>query len=94
MLARAIARRTGLPLAEALRRTGNASPQAQSATAEERRTNVIGAFEVGRPSDIAGRRVLVIDDVATTGATLNACAGALLIAGAEEVSALTLARED
>lgn len=94
LLAREVSRQTGAPAAEALRRWGNATPQAQSATAEERRLNVVGAFEVGRPGDVAGRRVLLIDDVATTGATLNACAVELLNAGAAEVIGLTLARED
>jgi ComF family protein len=94
LLARQVSRQTGVAVAEALRRTGNAPPQAQSATAEERRRNVIGAFEVARASDIEGLRVLVVDDVATTGATLNACAVELLKAGALDVSGLTLARED
>jgi predicted amidophosphoribosyltransferase len=43
---------------------------------------------------MAGRTVLLVDDVATTGATLDACARALLGAGARNVAALTLARED
>jgi len=94
LLAKEVARRTGVPVAEALRRTGNAPPQAQSATAAERRCNVVGRFEVAKPASVAGRRVLLVDDVATTGATLNACALELLAAGAVEVSALSLARED
>ncbi len=94
LLAKAVSRETGLPLTEALRRTGNASPQAQSASADERRRNVAGAFEIARPSDVAGRGVLLVDDVATTGATLNACAIELLEAGAASVEALSVARED
>jgi ComF family protein len=94
LLAREVSRQTGVPVSEALRRRGNATPQAQSATAEERRRNVIGAFTVARPGEVAGRRVLLLDDVATTGATLNACAVELLNAGAAEVASLTLARED
>jgi ComF family protein len=94
LLAREVSRQTGLPAAEALRRRGSATTQAQSASAEERRRNVVGAFVVARPGEVAGRRVLLIDDVATTGATLNACAVELLNAGAAEVAGLTLARED
>lgn len=58
---------------------------------EERRRNVQGAFAADE-SLCAGRRVLLVDDVLTTGTTLCECAAALLAAGAEQVSALTLAR--
>jgi len=94
LLAHELSREIGVPVVGTLRKTRNAPPQTQSATAEERRSNVIGAFGVERPDEVAGRRVLLIDDVATTGATLNACAAELLEAGAGEVSGLTLARED
>ena len=94
LLAKEVSRGIGVPLVEALRRTGSVAPQAQSATAAERRRNVAGAFEVARVGSVAGRRVLIIDDVATTGATLNACAIELLNAGVAEVSGFTLARED
>lgn len=57
----------------------------------ERRENMLGAFEADR-KQVNGKRILVIDDVITTGATLNACAYALLDAGAEQVFGLTLAR--
>jgi predicted amidophosphoribosyltransferase len=55
---------------------------------------VAGAFVVPRPEVVAGRRVLLIDDVLTTGATLSACAAALKRAGARYVAVLTLARVD
>ena len=58
----------------------------------ERRKNVRGAFAVPRPERVRGAAVLLIDDVLTTGATLDACASALRKAGAESVRALTLAR--
>jgi predicted amidophosphoribosyltransferase len=53
---------------------------------------VKGAFEVRKPEVIARKRVLLIDDVFTTGATIRECAKALVQAGAKEVNALTLAR--
>jgi ComF family protein len=94
LLARELSRLGGVPWADALRRTRSAPPQAQSAGADERRRNVIGAFAVAAPQQVTGRHVLLIDDVATTGATLNACAIELLQAGAAAVIGLTLARED
>jgi ComF family protein len=60
--------------------------------AAERRRNVAGAFHVPRPQSVRSRRVLLIDDVLTTGATANACARALLDAGATGVWVATLAR--
>jgi competence protein ComFC len=60
-------------------------------SAGQRLTNVSGAFKAA-PNLVKGRSILVIDDVTTTGATINACSEALLQAGAREVFALTLAR--
>jgi ComF family protein len=94
LLARGVARGLGLPVGEDLIRLRSPGHQAEAGTAEQRRLNVIGAFAVRRNNDLAGRRVLLIDDIATTGSTLDACARAMLEAGAAEVSGLTLARED
>jgi ComF family protein len=58
----------------------------------ERIRNVAGAFALRRPQDIAGLSVLLVDDVFTTGATLNECADVLKSAGVASVTALTLAR--
>lgn len=60
-------------------------------TKAERRINVRAAFEA-RPSRVRGRSVMLVDDVATTGATLSSCAEALHAAGARDVFALTVAR--
>jgi predicted amidophosphoribosyltransferase len=60
---------------------------------EERRAIVDGAF-VARRERVEARRILVVDDVLTTGATLDACARALLDAGAREVHGVTWARAD
>jgi ComF family protein len=58
-----------------------------------RQTNVTGAFGVAEPSQISGMTVVLVDDVCTTGATLDACAAALLAAGAAAVDGVTLARQ-
>lgn len=63
-----------------------------SLDAEQRRDNVKGAFAVRRPERLKGKRVLLVDDVCTTGSTLRACAEALEEAGAQAVFAVTVAR--
>jgi len=60
-------------------------------TASERHENVRNAYQAGRDL-VSGKSVLLMDDVATTGSTINACADALLSAGARDVFALTIAR--
>ena len=59
---------------------------------DERRKNVRKAFGVAQPGKVEGRTILVVDDVTTTGTTLNECARALMKAGADRVLGLTLAR--
>ncbi len=61
-------------------------------TREERKLNILDAFAVCKPEIIKGRKIVLIDDVYTTGATLNECAKVLRKAGAKEVKALVLAR--
>ena len=94
LLSAELARRTGLDHApDALRRIQCATPQARL-TGAARRRNVTKAFTVRQPGQVAGKRILLIDDVLTTGATLAACARELKRAGASRVVVLTLARVD
>jgi len=94
LLARELGKLTGLPVVEtALARRRATPPLARGLGAAERRDKVQGAFAV-RADALAGRRLLLIDDVTTTGATLDACARALRDAGASSVWGLTFARED
>lgn len=93
LLARATARRSGIPMRNAVRRTRATATQAGLSNAR-RRENVEGAFRVKKPGMVTGRRVLLIDDVMTTGATASACARALKRAGAKSVALLALARVD
>jgi ComF family protein len=75
-----------------LRRVRHTPPQGHLGR-QARRDNVRAAFRLGRPPErIAGRRILLVDDVLTTGATIGACAELLKRSGAASVDVLTLAR--
>jgi ComF family protein len=92
LLARELGRLAGLPVEEGwLLRQRDTLTQATAASAAQRRSNVRDAFSCSRELD--GERVLLIDDVSTTGATLDACASALKASGAGSVWGLTVARE-
>ena len=93
-LAKHLAKELRLPMRpRALERMRNTLPQARTANAAERRRNVQGAFRSEDPA-VEGNRILLVDDVTTTGATLASCADALNRAGAESVWCLTFAKED
>jgi ComF family protein len=89
--ARELARHLGLPVADALARTRRTPSQADLPAAR-RHANVRGAFEWRQGVAVKGLTIVLVDDVSTTGATVNACAGPLLDRGATEVRALTAAR--
>lgn len=92
VLARELSKKTGVPVIQGhLVKTRNAPPQT-SLEARARAENVRGAYRVKKDREIAGKTVVLVDDVCTTGATLRACGEALLMAGAGEVRAITLAR--
>jgi ComF family protein len=86
-----IARYLPIPIHDALKRV-RATPSQTELPAAKRHANVRNAFRQRRRANVTGRVVVVVDDVSTTGATLNACARALLDAGARQVRALTAAR--
>ena len=94
LLARAVACRRGIPLVPALRRLRYTQTQA-GLSGTNRRRNVAAAFRCrSNARKLAGRRVLLIDDVMTTGSTAAACARVLKQAGAAKVVLLTIARVD
>lgn len=75
-----------------IERTVNATPQADIKEREERLKNLNGVFRVKNGIKIVGREILLIDDICTTGATLNECAKVLKANGASRVVALVIAR--
>jgi len=93
LLAREVSRRAHVPVVRAIRRVKFTSAQA-GLTNAKRRVNVSGAFAPRGRRCLDGKRVLLVDDVMTTGATAASCARALKMAGARQVVLLTLARAD
>jgi ComF family protein len=75
----------------ALQRIRHTQPQTEL-SGPERKKNIRGAFEVEKSAILSGKRILLIDDVFTTGATVQECSKVLLKAGAKQVDVLTLAR--
>ncbi len=93
LLVRELGRLTGLPVIDdCLIRKRYAPPQTRTATVEERQSNVVDTFAC-RNNRLEGKQALLVDDVSTSGATLDACATALKASGAITVWGLVLARE-
>jgi ComF family protein len=89
LIARGVADALGLPMVDVLRRTRYTGTQT-ALSEQQRLVNLTNAFVVHRPAMIRNTRILLVDDVLTTGATLNTAAEALLMAGARRVDALTI----
>ena len=93
LIAGELGKRVGLPvITTALVRQRNMMPQVRTAGIEQRWANATGAFEC-RSLALQGKRVVLLDDVCTTGATLDAAARCIISAGASSVCGLTIARE-
>ncbi|HOL85105.1 MAG TPA: ComF family protein [Thermoclostridium caenicola] len=90
IIGQALGEMLDIPVEHALIKTRHTKPQSLS-TREERLTNLEDAFRVADPTVVAGRSILLVDDVATTGATLGACARALREAGASWIFAAVIA---
>ncbi len=91
VLAQLLAPRVGVPVRRSLQRIRYTTTQTQFDRAQ-RMENLAGAFRLRRGADVRGCRVLLVDDVLTTGSTLSECAGVLKRAGALSVHAVTAAR--
>ncbi len=73
-------------------KTGRRKAQSKTGAPEARRANIAGAYRVLDPAIVENKRILIIDDIVTTGSTLSECAKTLLLAGAEDVVCAALAR--
>ena len=91
LLAEAACRALGISAETTVRKVRHNPPQSGFSTLSQRRANVINAFQVTDPAAVAGKRVLLIDDVLTTGATLTEVSRILRTAGADKVVCATLA---
>ncbi|MDE2847219.1 MAG: ComF family protein, partial [Gemmatimonadota bacterium] len=91
-IARGISDVTGIPVLEDVLGRNRNTPTQTSLSPEARMANVEGVFELARSDAVGGATVSLVDDIFTTGATINSCARALLQAGAGRVFALTVAR--
>ena len=85
VIARAVAKEFDCQALPVLRKSRHNKPQSRQPSFAGRRANVLGAYRVKDPAAIAGKRVLLLDDIITSGATASECARTLLTAGAKEV---------
>lgn len=96
LIARAVAKELDATLVPTLQKTRNTPPQSGFKDVSQRRANVLGVYKIKDPALIRGKRILLLDDVITTGATVSECARVLLTAGAKEVycAAMAAANQD
>lgn len=91
LLAKALGAELGRPAVPTLRKIHNTPPQSSLKGVSRRRANVLGAYRALDPEAVRGKRVLLVDDIITTGATVSECARVLLTAGAKEVICAAMA---
>ena len=92
LLAQRVGELTGLEVLPTLNKVRHTRQQSRIVSPSARRANVSGAYQLREDADVAGKYIVLVDDVATSGATLEECAACLRMGGAEEVVALTLAQ--
>ena len=96
LLAKAVASELVIQPVRVLNKIRNTPPQSGIRGASQRRANILGAYRVIDPAAITGKRILLLDDIITTGATASECARTLLLGGAKEVyvAAVATASQD
>ena len=85
LLCRVVGRELGIPVTPVLRKIRHTPPQSGFRDAAQRRANILGAYKVRNPKALASKRILLLDDVVTTGATASECAKTLTFAGVDKV---------
>ena len=90
-IGKAVSQELGQPLTPTLKKVRDTSTQSTLETLDARRANVLGAYVVTDPEAVKDKRVLLLDDVITTGSTASECAKTLLFSGAKEVCCAALA---
>ena len=91
LLTKAVSKELAIPYYRTLRKIRNTPPQSSILEPARRRANVLGAYKAVNTDHIRGKRILLLDDIITTGATASECARVLLTAGAKEVHCAALA---
>ena len=91
LIARVVARELNVPLVSTLHRIRDSKPQSTLRDPSARRANVLGAYRVVDKNLVAGKTILLLDDIITTGVTVSECAKTLLTAGAAKVHCAALA---
>ena len=91
LLARTVARELGLPCRKLLKKVRHNRPQSGIEGHAKRRANVLGVYRLAEGAEVAGQRILLVDDILTTGATAGECARVLLTAGAKEIHCAVVA---
>lgn len=91
LLAKAVGKELGMAPVPTLKKIRNNRPQSRLKGVEARRANVLGAYRILENTDVKGKRVALLDDILTTGATAGECARVLLSAGAKEVHCAAVA---
>lgn len=93
LLAEVVAVQLNIPCVPVLKKTRHTKPQSRTGGAEKRRANISGAYEIIDKEQISGKRILLIDDIVTTGASFAECARTLGMAGADKVYCAAAARK-
>lgn len=91
LIADAVGQELGTPAVPLLKKIRHTKPQSRLIGAAQRRANILGAYAATDPDIVTGKRILLLDDIITTGATASECARVLLTAGAKEVYCAAIA---